>query len=247
MSTQKSQLSDFRNILERLAHGHDTRRVFDAFVRFAACALAAQTREAEYLEEVKRWQKPELELFAEAFGTLVSEMESKPFEDIIGGYYMEFAISTKGQQWGGEYHTPKPICDMMARMTLGDMESLPADQPITVCEPACGAGAMILSVGEACSPEVRRRLRVTAIDINRTACDMAFINTTLWGIPTRIIHGNSLSNEYWAAWSNIHHIAPWLPYVLRPQTPEAREQGQPPKPAEVARIQATLHQPELVF
>src|ERR1700689_5266140 len=85
---------------------------------------------------------------------------------------------------------------------------------------------MTLSVGEASSAQVRRRLRVTAIDINRTACDMAFINTSLWGIPTRVIHGNSLSNEYWAAWSNIHYIAPWLPYAVRSQTPEAMEQGE---------------------
>jgi methylase of polypeptide subunit release factors len=70
----------------------------------------------------------------------------------------------------------------MARMTLGDVASLPAEGPITVCEPACGAGAMILSFAEACPPDVRRRLRVTAIDISRTACDMAFINTTLWGV-----------------------------------------------------------------
>jgi len=237
----------FRKILERISHRHDTRRVFDAFTRFAACALAAQTREAEYLEEAKHWDKAELELFAEAFGTLVSEMESQPFTDLIGGYYMEFALSSKGQQWNGEYHTPKPICDMMAKMTLGDMESLPAEGSITVCEPACGAGAMILSVGEVCSPEVRRRLRVTAIDINRTACDMAFVNTTLWGIPTRIIHGNTLSCEYWAAWSNIHYIAPWLPYALRPQAPEARDQGEPPKPVEVERITASLGQQELVF
>ena len=245
MSGRKSD--DFRKILERLAHRHDTHSVFDAFVRFAACALAAQTREAEYLEEAKRWDKAELELFAEAFGTLVSEMESQPFTDLIGGYYMEFALSSKGQQWNGEFHTPKNVCDMMARMTLGDMESMPAEGPITVCEPACGAGAMILSVGEACSPQVRRRLRVTAIDINRTACDMAFINTTLWGIPTRVIHGNTLSNEYWAAWSNIHYIAPWLPYALRSQAPEAREQGQPPAPVEVERIKVSLGQQELVF
>ena len=247
MSTQKSQPSDFRKILEQLAHGHDTYRVFSAFTRFAACALAAQTREAEYMDEAKHWQKPELELFAEALGTLVREMESQPFTDLIGGYYMEFALSSKGQQWNGEYHTPKPICDMMARMMLGDMAGMPAEGPIKVCEPACGAGAMILSVGEVCSPQVRRRLRVTAIDINRTACDMAFINTTLWGIPTRVIHGNTISSEYWAAWSNIHYIAPWLPYVLRPQTTEAKEQGQPPKPIEVERIMTSLGQQELTF
>jgi type I restriction-modification system DNA methylase subunit len=247
VSTKKSHLSDFRGILERISHRHDTRRVFDAFTRFAACALAAETREAEYLEEAKRWEKPDMDLFAQALGALVMEMETRPFEDIIGEYYMEFALSRKGQQWNGEFHTPKPICDLMARMTLGDMDSLPAEGPITVCEPACGSGAMILSLGEAFPPEVRRRLRVTAIDISRTACDMAFVNTTLWGVPMRIIHGNTLSMECWAAWSNIHYIMPWLPLSLRIQTPEAMEQGAPPKPAEVERIMVSIGQQELAF
>jgi type I restriction-modification system DNA methylase subunit len=243
----KSPPGDFRKILERLSHRHDTRRVFDAFTRLAACALAVQTREAEYLEEARQWKKPDLDLFAEALGALVIEMETHPFEDILGGCYMEFALSSKGQQWHGEFHTPKHVCDLMAQMTIGDMASLPAEGQIAVCEPACGAGAMILSLAQACSPEVRRRLRVTAIDISRTACDMAFINTTLWGIPTRIIHGNSLSNEFWAAWSNIHFIAPWLPLALRPKTPEAAEQGQPPKSAEVERIKVSLGQQEFAL
>lgn len=247
MSTRKSEPSNFRKILERVSYHHSTRTVFDAFVRFAACALAYGTREAEYLEEAKRWDKAELGLFAEALGALVLEMETRPFEDILGRYYLEFALSTKGQQWNGEFHTPKPICDLMAQTTLGDVESLPKEEPITVCEPACGAGAMILSVGQVCAPEVRRRLRVTAIDVNRTACDMAFINTTLWGIPTRVIHGNSLSLEYWAAWSNIHYICPWLPLALRIQSQEATEQGRPPKPAELERIRASLIQQELVL
>ena len=243
----KRHPSDFRKILESIAHCHDTRKVFDAFTRFAACALAAQTREAEYLEEAKRWERLELDLFAEAFGALVWEMETRPFEDLIGGHYTEFALSSKGQQWNGEFHTPKPICDLMTQMTMGDMQSLPSEGSIMVCEPACGAGAMILSMGQACPPEVRRRLRITAIDINRTACDMAFINTTLWGIPTRVIHGNTISMECWAAWSNIHYIAPWLPLALRRNAPETKEQGEPPKPAEVERIKVSLSQQELSF
>ena len=244
MSANKSEPTNFRELLGSISRHHDLHRTFDGFVRLAACALAAQTREPEYLEEAKRWGKPDLELMSKALGALVLEMESKPFEDVLGGYYMEFALSSKGQQWGGEFHTPKTICDMMARMTVGDLAAIPGEGPITVCEPACGAGAMILSLAEACPPEVRRRLRVTAIDISRTACDMTFINTTLWGIPTRILHGNALSNEYWAAWSNIHHIAPWLPYAMRPQTPEAQEQGQPPKPAEVECVKKSLVQGE---
>lgn len=247
MSAHKSQPRDFRKILDRISHRHGNHRVFAAFTRCAACALAAQTREAEYLEEAKQWETADLDLFGEALGALVLEMEARPFEDILGGCYVEFALSQKGQEWNGEFHTPKNVCDLIARMMLGDAESLPAQGPITVCEPACGTGAMILSVAQVCPPEARRRLRVTAIDINRTACDMAFINTTLWGIPTRVIHGNSLSLECWAAWSNIHYLCPWLPLGLRLQTPEALEQGQPPRPAEVERIKASLGQQEFVF
>src|SRR5690606_13077460 len=105
----KSRQSDFRTILNGLSHRHNLRRVFDAFVRLAACAVAAQTREKEYLEEAQHWEKAELHSFAEALGALVAEMEQHPFEDLLGGYYMEFALSQKGQQWNGEFHTPKPI------------------------------------------------------------------------------------------------------------------------------------------
>jgi type I restriction-modification system DNA methylase subunit len=244
---KKSESGDFGKILERITHRHSLSKVFDAFTCFAACALAAQTREAEYLEEVKRWEKADMDAFSEALGALILEMESRPFEDLLGGYYMEFALSSQGQRWNGEFHTPKTICDLMARMTLGDIESLPIEGPITVCEPACGAGAMILSLAQACPPEVRRRLRVTAIDINRIDCNMAFINTTLWGIPTRVIHGNSLSMECWAAWSNIHYICPWLPLALRVRSPEAMEQGKPPEPTEVERIKAAMGQQELAL
>src|SRR4051812_13419618 len=123
MIVRKSPPSDFRKILVRLSHRHNIRHVFDSFTRFAACALAAQTREPEYLEEAKRWERADLDLFAEALAALVVEMESKPFEDVLGGFYMESALSSKGQQWSGEFHTPKPICDLMARLTVGDVAS----------------------------------------------------------------------------------------------------------------------------
>jgi hypothetical protein len=255
MKTRKSPSGGFRQILERFSHFHDRYRVFDAFTRFVACALAAQTREAEYLEETKRWEKPEMDLFTEAFAALILEMERRPFEDLIGSYYMEVALSKKGQKWNGEFHTPKHVCDFMARITVGNMESFPAEGPITICEPACGSGAMILSLAQVCSPEIRRRLRVTAIDINRIACDMTFINTTLWGVPTRVFHGNTLSSEFWAAWSNVHWLMPWLSLVLmhplaamHPPSPKTDiEQGAPPKPDEVQQIVGSLQQTQLAL
>jgi hypothetical protein len=254
VNTRKSPRG-FRDILKGLSHRHDIGRVFDAFTGLAACTLAARTREAEYLDEAKRWERSELDGFAEALAVLALEMENRPFEDLLGTFYMEVALSKKGQGWNGEFHTPKPICDLIARLTVGKVESLPDDRPITVCEPACGSGAMILAFAQACPPEIRRRLRVTAIDINRTACDMTFVNTTLWGIPTRVIHGNTLSSEFWSAWSNIHLLLPWLSLVpmhplatLSPPSPgKDIRQGAPPEADEVKFITQSLHQLEMVF
>lgn len=234
-----SKPTDFRKHLEPLARVHDTRRVFDAFVTLAACALAVETREAEYLETIRHWQREHLDLFAQALGALILEMEANPFVDVLGGYYMEFALSSKGQQWNGEFHTPATICDLMASLTLGDLDQLPHDRPITVLEPACGAGAMILALAKAVPAEDRSRLRVTAIDINKTACDMCFINTTLWGIPTRVLHGNTLSMEFWHAWSNFPLMSS---RACRTAVDQPTQQGQPPCCIELEQIKVSLPQ-----
>src|SRR4051812_10099267 len=121
----KSPESDFCKILLGISHRHDIRRVFDGFTRLAACALAAQICEVEYLEETKRWEKPDLDLFANALGALILEMEIKFFEDLIGVYYTEFVLSNKGVQRSGEFHIFKPISDLMVKMVIGNLELFP--------------------------------------------------------------------------------------------------------------------------
>lgn len=228
--------SDFRRALDGLCRGgHDPRRIFDAFVRFAACALACQTREAEYLEEVKRWTKDEMLLFTAAFAALVEEMEAEPFTDILGTHYMDWALTHKGAQWGGEFHTPAAVCEMMAKMTVTPegIEAAVADHGVCrISEPACGAGAMILAVGKALADAGRgdliRKLRVQAVDVNRTACDMCFINTTLCGIPCEVVHGNTLSLETWGVWRNLHYVAPWLSLATALEADRPPETPPPP-------------------
>jgi type I restriction-modification system DNA methylase subunit len=237
---------DFRKILASISDYHESRRVFDAFTRLVACAVAMRSREKEYLEEAGRWKKEDLERFSHALGALIAEMELRPFEDILGPYYTEFALSPGTRDKHGEFHTPKAICDLVAQTLIAE-NKCPEDGPITLCDPACGAGAMILSFAAALPPADRRRLRVTAIDINPTACDMAFINTTLWGIPTKVIHGNSLTMEFQAAWRNIHWLMPWLPLIPEHEVPQLPPQGEPPTPSEKNAIVSSLSQLEWKF
>lgn len=206
--------TDFRKILDKLtANGHSARRIFDCFVKLSSCALSNGQREEEYLEEVKRWKREELDLFVEAFALLVTEMEEKPFSDVLGPHYMEWALGEKTAKNNGEFHTPESLCQMMAAITITpqEVENAVLDKGYySISEPSCGAGAMVLAVGKSLADSgnghLIRRLRVTAVDINKTSCDMCFINTSLWGIPCHVVHGNTLSCESWGEWRNIHFI-----------------------------------------
>lgn len=193
------------SFLKALEHptfrSHDLLKVFNGFLLLAACALSCQQYEDRYLEEVQRWSADEMALFSQALGALVQEMEDRrPFEDLLGPVYMELN-SRGGRQLGGEYYTPQNVAHMMADLNLAN--ELPEDGPITVHEPACGSGVMVLALAQ-CLVETHQqsptRLRVQAWDISRTGVLMAYINFTLWGIPAEVVHGNTLSLEHWSVW-----------------------------------------------
>ncbi len=245
-SSSQSYVHRLHSITAR--SGRSSSDVFSAFCRLAACALAAQTREAEYLEEAKRWKPDDLTDFSAAVGQLVVEMEKQPFTDLIGPHYLELS-SSSGRQARGEFYTPPEVCQLMAEITIGEIDD--SDERVTLLEPACGAGGMILAAGRVFSrTNSVHRMRVTAIDINPVACDMAYINTTLWGIPCRVLHGNALTNEFWHGWNNLHWMVPWLRFAMRPsQTVPANlpPQGEPPCREEVTAIGKALVQREFSF
>lgn len=184
-------------MLQSMATHRQQSEVFAAFVKLGACAVSGGLRETEYMDEAKRWTGPEMKGFADAFGALVMEMEARPFTDLLGNLYMETLGS--GQARGGEFHTPNSLCDLIGALSAGE---LPKEGPIKVAEPACGAGAMILGFAANLPREAIPRLRVEAWDISRVACDMCMINTTLWNIPTRVTHGDTLSGQTWGTWAN---------------------------------------------
>lgn len=226
-------------ILQKLEGSRRPADVFAAFVKLAACALSCGRREAEYLEEIKRWSTSEVPVFAEALAALIVQMESEPFRDCLGTIYMEF-LSSSAAQWGGEFHTPAEVCELMARVTI-EGNPPPTEGLIRVCEPACGAGAQILAFASVLGPQHLPRVRVHATDLSVTACHMCYVNTTLWGIPTVIVHGNTLSGETFAVWPNWPMLL-YAPFSWRtcfraePKEPEVFEPSYIQEPMPVAPV-----------
>ena len=194
----------YRTIIEKIARGKSpVAAVFADFCRMAACSLAMGSREDEYFEVIKPYSKDELLEFARALGLLVEEMESRPFTDVLGPYYLEVA-SHSSKQARGEFYTPPEISKVMAMMVLNPDEVKFNNRPITVSEPACGAGGMVLALAELFAPGSVDLLRVTCQDINPVATDMCYVNTTLWGIPATMLWGDAIRMSVNKGWKNIH-------------------------------------------
>jgi len=131
-------------------------------------------------------------------------MEEFAFSDILGPYFCEIN-SKSGRDQRGEFYTPPCISSMMAKMSVNVDEIVERGLPFTIGEPACGSGGMVLAIAE----EFARAksvdlMRVTAQDISRVGCDMAYVNFALWGIPAQIIWGDTLRQTVNAEWKNIH-------------------------------------------
>jgi len=201
----------FRTILHQIAFSHSSPAiVFADFCRMAACSLAMLSRDEEYLEVIRPYSKEQLQEFSKALALLIREMESQPFADILGPYYLEVA-SHSSKQVRGEFYTPPEVSELMARISIDPRQVIEKGLPITVNEPACGAGGMVLAIAKLFSPHNLKCeksyvdfLRVTCQDINPVAMDMCFINTSLWGIPARMVWGNTLHNTVNRSWKNIH-------------------------------------------
>lgn len=189
--------------LERLASsGRRPLEAFKLFCTMAACEVSLRRREDEYLEAVGGWKREELEVVAGAFGPLVEEMERRPHQDLLGPAY-EVLGSPGDRTFRGEFYTPTAVADLAAELQLAGMQ-WPEGRPLDVLEPASGSGGMVLALVKAMAHRSipPAKVRFECWDVAKTACDMAYVNLTLHGVPARIVWGNSLSGEVRRAWEN---------------------------------------------
>ncbi len=59
-------------------------------------------------------------------------------------------------------------------------------------------------MAEILAPDGVDLLRVTCQDINPVAVDMCYINMVLWGIPAKVILGDTLRGTVLRSWTNVH-------------------------------------------
>ena len=85
--------------------------------------------------------------------------------------------------------------------------------PVTINEPACGSGTMIIGTVWAMKRknfDFQRKSFFVAQDIDIRCVWMAYIQLSLYGIPAVVIHGNTLSMEEWSRWYTPYAAVPFM-------------------------------------
>ena len=196
--------ADFIKIFNQLARHRGRYEVFSDFITMSAISLnnamlKNQQLEDEYLSIGKKYSTEDFKGVTELFAIVTMALELKPF-DVLGDLFMSLEL---GNKHNGQFFTPHHISELMAKLVHGDSLKT-IDKPfITLSDPACGAGSMILAYVELLinnDHNPAQKLYVQAVDIDRTVALMCFIQLTLWDVPAEVIVGNTLTMEYREYW-----------------------------------------------
>lgn len=222
--------AECRKSIVKLLQANSRRRhlweVFGDFIELAALAIAnavdlaqAGEREQRYLAIIKRYEPDEVQRFPQMLGELTMALEFGP-DDVLGQVFGELELGNSAR---GQFFTPYSLCALMARLQIGDgdeiRERITARGFITVSEPTCGAGAMVVAMAAAMRERginYQQHLHVTAQDVDSRAVHMAYLQLSLLHIPAVVILGNTLMLEERERWYTPAHILGlWGPKLSR--------------------------------
>lgn len=189
-------------LFSRFDGSKNRRKVFEDFVTASAIAISnscdethAEEREEHYLQIVKQYKPAELETFGEMLAEIVMGMEDNPNQDFLGEMYMALDF---GSSSAGQFFTPYDVCRCLAGIQ-SDWDFLnsriAANGFISVSDPACGAGALLVAFANACRScglNYQQTVLFVAQDLDYTVGMMCYIALSLLGCAGYVVIGDTL-------------------------------------------------------
>lgn len=173
------ELKIFNSLFFEFQYKHDLNRVFDDLLTVIICAMGRETQEPLYLETIKKYTRAELEslckLFAELTKIYANSLQFGDWCDPLGEYY-ECLIGNYKKSNFGQFFTPKPICDLMAGITI-EKDNF----GLKINEPCAGSGRMVLAANKICKGNY-----YVCQDLDPMCCKMTAINLCFHEIRAEI-------------------------------------------------------------
>ena len=211
-----------KEIMKRLdaitAKGHRPQQVFDDWVHLMTYALMRDDK--QYLDVMSRYRnegekgRREADHFAAAFGLLMKKMAETNGE-VLGEIYETWELQNK---YSGQYFTPWPVCEMMARMTGAPA----AGQSIS--DPCCGSGRMLIATCKLTPARDLDTITFVGQDVDETCVMMCALNFTFFNLNGYVYLGNSLGNEVRRAFQTQRsYLGGSIREIDPPPVPEVKE------------------------
>ncbi len=200
--------------LKSMSGRYSTYEVFSVWVRCMALSISNmvtlvhgplwQAREKEYMDTISKYKPAEQQMLCEMFAWLVEALEWEP-DDVLGTIYMEANMGSKAT---AQVFTPFSLSEMCARLAI-DAKPIPETGPITINEPSCGGGGMIIAAARVLRQRginYQRRLEVVAQDLDWRCVYMCYVQLSLLGIRALVVQGDTLAHPYHPMETERSHI-----------------------------------------
>lgn len=215
---------EFCAAVDRYAYRYSRWQIWTDFLYLSAASLAnvfpipeREEREKQYLSVIGRYTEEEQKIFPEMLMLVAMALDENPEQDFLGSLYHRLELQ---QEQKGQFFTPYDISRFMAEIQFAgrsEKEELAKNGYISVNDPACGAGAMLIAFANAAKKNglnYQKQVLFVAQDIDHTAAMMCYIQLSLLGCPAVVIIGDTLAkpmfhpdNEVW--YTPFYHLNRW--------------------------------------
>ncbi|DAB13809.1 TPA: hypothetical protein CPU00_10845 [Candidatus Gastranaerophilales bacterium HUM_18] len=194
-------LKEFITKLQNLDHSRRTDNVFRDFLALSTYAIMqpfyrSPEIEQKYLDIINKYNKEQANEFSQMLALLVNALEFQ-FQDFLGQVYMQLNL---GNVKTGQFFTPYSVSKLMAEITFIDnQKDIENKDIVTLSEPCCGSGGIIIAYAETMKNHninYQQKLFVEAIDIDELCFQMAYLQLSLYGIPARLMLGDTLAYKF---------------------------------------------------
>lgn len=194
---------DFLKLFDQLTYSQSGWQVWEDLMTVMACSIcnAVDRRKEAYERREKQYERSikalgGVDIPAQMLGIITMALEENPNQDFLGKLYMNLNL---GSHWHGQFFTPYHVCELMAKMQIGDgcQAEIESKEYLSVCDPCVGAGAMLIAAATAfreCKVNYHTSALFIGQDIDPVVAKMAYIQLSLLGCPGYITVGNSLTN-----------------------------------------------------
>lgn len=193
---------EFYATFQELARKYSAEKVWQDVIY--ACALTQsvflRSQDKSGLEKIdkimEQYSEKEQYKIMSLYANIMDALQENPGQDFLGEMYHRLDLQKHEK---GQFFTPYDVCKLMTLLSLST-ENLTGEISqkgyVTVSDPACGSGALLLSFYETVREMGITGYQVLAVaqDVDRSAALMCYLQLSVLFIPAIVIVGNSITN-----------------------------------------------------